>query len=107
MNELFQAFISCAVMLALLGVLITLPSGKVDSFFLLRPVGRYLFRMPARACRQMSKLCYHWSRTTWRQASRSPWYMSVALATLSAALGIIGFVLSIPADILGTSVKRS
>lgn len=110
MDELFQACVAFAILLVLLSVLVTIPTGRLDPLLCVRPVGRYLLRLPARACRQASRLCYHWARASWRQAGRSPWYTSAALATLSAALGFGGFLFSIPADILGAfgaSVKKS
>ncbi|KKT93469.1 MAG: hypothetical protein UW94_C0006G0039 [Parcubacteria group bacterium GW2011_GWA2_45_14] len=79
---------------------------RLDPFFLARPIARWMIRLPARACRWLSKLFDRWSGLAWKRANRTQFVpLKITLYLTSAALGMTGMLLTIPAELLG-EIKR-
>lgn len=79
---------------------------RLDPFFLSRPIGRWALRLPARICRWLSCVLNRWSRQAWLLGNRTQsLLLKIFLYLSSAALGTIGLLLTIPAELLG-EIKR-
>ena len=64
-----QTITAITVMLVLLSILISMPrvmmGHKLDPLLLIRPIGRWFMRLPARNFRNASNLLYRWGRQLW------------------------------------------
>lgn len=75
---------------------------RLDPFLLSRPIGRWAMRLPARICRGLSRVFNRWSDQAWQHAHRTQsLFLKMFLYLASAALGTIGLLLTIPAELLG------
>ena len=79
---------------------------RLDPFFLVRPIARWIIRLPARTFRWLSQLFNRWSGLAWKRANRTQSVpLKLTLYLTSAALGTTGMLLTIPAELLG-EMKR-
>lgn len=89
-----------------LGLILSPLLGKSpDPLILVRPFGKWGAKIPGRFLRYLSRACLRGSRNLWRRAGRASVPGAMILGPISIVLGISGFLLSIPADILGTKGK--
>ena len=109
MQELLSALVVFSVLFTIILIMFRVMLAPLRNLPIVGPIVDWFARLPGRFVRGASNQLKSWSKTLWRRMQRrgTSVLAQIILIILSAALAIMGFLIEIPAEILGAAAKSA